>query len=102
MPRGAIKGERRGGRPKGVKNKRTQLVINQLNDLECDPIKGLATIAKEYMERQDYTLAAHIYKELAQYMYPKRRAIEVSAEVNSSLEIEDLTDQQRRNLKSLL
>jgi len=102
MPRGAIKGERRGGRPKGVKNKRTQLVINQLNDLECDPIKGLATIAKESMERQDYTLAAHIYKELAQYMYPKRRAIEVSTEVSSNLEIEDLTDQQRMNLKKLL
>ena len=102
MPRGAIKGERRGGRSKGVKNKRTQLVIDQLNDLECDPIKGLATIAKKSMDRQDYTLAAHIYKELAQYMYPKRRAIEVSAEVNSNIGIEDLTSQQRRNLKTLL
>jgi len=102
MPRGAIKGERRGGRPKGVKNKRTQLVIDQLNDLECDPIKGLATIAKASMERQDYTLAAHIYKELAQYMFPKRRAIEVSAEVSPGIEIKDLTNQQRKNLKSLL
>ncbi len=96
------KGNKTGGRSKGTKNKRTQEVIDILNRLDCSPIEGLANIAKMAMERQDYALAGNMYKELSQYMYPKRRAIEVSAEVNSSIGIEDLTDQQRRNLKKLL
>ncbi len=96
------KGNKTGGRSKGTKNKRTQEVIDILNELDCNPIEGLAGIAKKALERQDYALAGNMYKELSQYMFPKRRAIEVSAEVNPSIGIEDLTDQQRRNLKSLL
>ena len=96
------KGNKTGGRSKGTKNRRTQEVVNMLNELDCSPIEGLANIAKMAMEKQDYALAGNMYKELAQYMYPKRRAIEVSAEVNSSIEIENLTDQQRKNLKKLL
>jgi len=96
------KGEKTGGRSKGTKNKRTQEVIDILNRLDCSPIEGLANIATISMERENYALAGNMYKELSQYIFPKRRAIEVSAEVNSSLEIEDLTDLQRMNLKKLL
>lgn len=96
------KGNKTGGRSKGTKNKRTQEVIDILNRLDCNPIEGLANIATIAMEKQDYALAGNMYKELSQYMFSKRRAIEVSSEVNSSLEIEDLTDQQKRNLKKLL
>lgn len=96
------KGNKTGGRSKGTKNKRTQEVIDILNRLDCSPIEGLANIATISMEREDYALAGNMYKELSQYIFPKRRAIEVSAEVNSSLEIEDLTDLQRMNLKKLL
>jgi hypothetical protein len=95
-------GNKTGGRSKGTKNKRTQEVIDILNRLDCSPIEGLANIATISMEREDYALAGNMYKELSQYIFPKRRAIEVSAEVNSSLEIEDLTDLQRMNLKKLL
>jgi len=96
------KGNKTGGRSKGTKNKRTQEVIDILNELDCNPIEGIANIAKIAMGRQDYALAGNMYKELSQYIFPKRRAIEVSAEVNQSIGIEDLTDQQRKNLKALL
>ncbi|WP_428087836.1 hypothetical protein [Candidatus Thioglobus sp.] len=96
------KGSKTGGRSKGTKNKRTQEVIGILNKLDCNPIEGLANIATIAMKKQDYALAGNMYKELSQYMFPKRRAIEVSAEVNSNIDIKDLTDRQRRNLKSLL
>lgn len=91
-----------GGRLKGTPNKRTQEVIDILNRLDCSPIEGLANIATIAMEKQDYALAGNMYKELSQYMFPKRRAVEVSAEVNSSVGIKDLTEQQRGNLKKLL
>ena len=54
------------------------------------------------MRKQDYALAGNMYKELSQYMFPKRRAVEVSAEINQDISVEELTDQQRRNLKKLL
>jgi len=96
------KGNKTGGRSKGTKNKRTQEVIDILNRLDCSPIEGLANIATIAMEKQDYTLAGNMYKELSQYVFPKRKALEVSAEVSPGIEIKDLTNQQRRNLKSLL
>ena len=96
------KGNKTGGRAKGTKNKRTQEVIDILNELDCNPIEGLANVAKIAMEKQDYALAGNMYKELSQYLFPKRRAIEVSAEVNSTLSTDDLTDLQRKNLGSLL
>jgi len=96
------KGNKTGGRTKGTKNKRTQEVIDILNELDCNPIEGLASIAKIAMEKRDYALAGNMYKELSQYMFPKRRAVEVSAEINQDISVEELTDQQRRNLKSLL
>lgn len=95
-------GNKTGGRLKGTKNRRTQKVMDILNELDCSPIKGLANIATIAMEKQDYALAGNMYKELSQYMYPKRRAIEVSAEIDQNISVEDLTDQQRRNLRTLL
>ena len=75
---GAKPGERRGGRQKGVKNKSTQNVIDRLKELKCDPIEGMAKIAKEAMGDKDYALAGQMYKELAQYVAPKRKAMEVT------------------------
>ena len=96
------KGNKTGGRSKGTKNKRTQEVIDIINRLDCNPIEGLANIATIAMKKQDYALAGNMYKELSQYVFPKRKALQVSAEVSPGIEIKDLTNQQRRNLKSLL
>ena len=69
------------GRKKGVPNKRTQGVIDQLEALDCDPIEGIATIARESMAAGDHLVALNAYKELAQYVAPKRKSIEMTTHV---------------------
>ena len=67
-----------GGRVKGTPNKATQNVIAKLEALGCDPIVGMAEIAALARKEGDLNLAGSMYKELAQYVAPKRKAIEVS------------------------
>ena len=69
------------GRKKGVPNKRTQGVIDQLETLGCDPIEGIATIAKLSMAAEDYATALNAFKDLAQYVAPKRKSIEMTTHV---------------------
>ena len=69
------------GRKKGVPNKRTQSVIDQLEALGCDPIEGIATIAKLSMAADDYVTALNAFKDLAQYVAPKRKSIEMTTHV---------------------
>ncbi len=79
MPRGGAKpSERHGGRQKGTRNKRTLAVIDRLEVMGCDPIAGMARIAMD--ESADLGIRAQMYKELAQYVAPKRKAIEVTGE----------------------
>ena len=70
------KATKTGGRSKGTPNKRTQDVIEKLESLECDPIEGMARIAQQAEKDGDKNLAAQMYKELAPYIAPKRKAIE--------------------------
>ena len=69
------------GRKKGVPNKRTQTIIEQLEGLDCNPIEGMARIAKRAMDEGEFMLAGSMYKELAQYVAPKRKSIEMSGEM---------------------
>ena len=75
-----VEGSRKktGGRVKGVPNKATKAVIDRLSELNCDPIEGMAKIAQTALENDDLALAGNMYKELAQYVAPKRKAIEVT------------------------
>ena len=66
------------GRPKGALNKRTVDVIDKLAALRCDPIEGMARIAMN--ENNPVELRARMYSELAQYVAPKRKALEHSAD----------------------
>jgi len=66
------------GRPKGSKNKTTLGVQEKLAAMGCDPIEGMAKIAAAAYEENNHKLAGDMYKELAQYVAPKRKAIEVS------------------------
>jgi hypothetical protein len=75
---GAKAGERRGGRQRGVPNKRTLDVIERLAALRCDPITGMARIALN--KKNPVELRAKMFAELAQYVAPKRKALEHSAE----------------------
>jgi hypothetical protein len=68
------------GRPKGALNRRTQAVADLLAEMDCDPIAGMARIALD--ENNPIDLRARMFAELAQYVAPKRRAVEHSGEVN--------------------
>ncbi len=83
------------GRGKGVIGKRSQAIIDKLKKLNCDPITGMAKIAmaqriaKETCEcgkevafviDVDNQLRQQCYKELAQYIAPKLKAVEISTD----------------------
>lgn len=77
MPRGSKPGERRGGRKKGVPNKATLDVAERIKALGCDPIEGMVKVANMALEEKDLTVAGRMYTELAQYVAPKRKAVEM-------------------------
>ena len=66
-----------GGRTLGTPNKKTQVLIERLEALDCDPIEGLVRIAQD--EKISTELRVRCYAELAQYVYPKRKAVDVQA-----------------------
>ena len=78
MPSGSQPGENRGGRAPGTPNKRTAELVERLAELECDPVEGLAKIAAD--PNTDAVLRARILSDLMPYLYPKRKAVEVSGE----------------------
>ena len=65
-----------GGRKRGTPNRRTADIQEKLAAMGCDPIAGMAAIATD--EKQDIALRAAMYKELAQYIAPKRKAVEMT------------------------
>lgn len=75
------KGVKYGGRTKGTPNKNTSDIQAKLDALGCDPIQGMAEIAAEARRNGDLNLAGTMYKELAQYVAPKRKAVEVQGDV---------------------
>jgi hypothetical protein len=66
------------GRPKGALNKRTLEVIDKLAAERCDPIAGMARIAMN--KKNPVELRARMFAELAQYVAPKRKAMEHSGD----------------------
>lgn len=72
-------GFKTGGRQKNTPNKRTTDIQTMLEALGCNPIMGLANIAEN--ESHDISIRLSAYKELAQYVAPKRKAVELSASV---------------------
>ncbi len=70
------KGERHGGRAKGTPNKRTVEIQEKLAVLKCDPLEGMARLAMD--EDNSPELRGRMYAELAQYIAPKRKALEHS------------------------
>ena len=69
------------GRPKGALNKRTRDLIDKLAALDCDPIAGMALIAMD--EKNSIEVRARMFVELAQYVAPKRKAVEHSSDTGT-------------------
>lgn len=61
-----------GGRVRGTPNKKTDELARKLAKLGCDPIEGMALIAIDPDHAPE--LRVRCYIELAQYLYPKRKA----------------------------
>lgn len=77
---------RRGGRKKGTPNRKTKLVEEICAEMGIDPIRGLARIAKNPKNPVEIRLRA--YSCIAEYMYPKRKAIEHTGSNGEALRIE--------------
>ena len=62
------------GRPKGSKSRRQLAVEAKLEQLGCDPITAMATLAMD--ENTPLDLQIKLYCELAQYVVSRRKAVE--------------------------
>jgi len=78
-------GRKTGGRLAGTPNRTTRDVQELLESLGCDPIEGMARIAMNPKVRLE--VRARMFAELAQYVYPKRKAVEHGGAGPSPLEI---------------
>src|SRR5262249_52745209 len=77
-------GYKTGGRQAGTPNKATVELQQKLAALGCDPIIEMATIAENPAHAVEIRLRA--YSEIAQYVYPKRRAVEVGGDVDAGVQ----------------
>jgi hypothetical protein len=97
-------GRKTGGREKGTPNKRTHEVQEMLAELDCDPIQGMARIAMD--EANSPELRGRMLAELAQYAYPKRKAVEIIEQPEPEVSgvvltlAEVLTPQELQELKA--
>jgi len=88
------KGKKTGGRVAGTPNKDNQSIMDKLAELNCDPLKGMTIIAEKSMEAKDYAMAFQCFKELGQYVAPKRKSIEVNTHVSFEQSLHGLTDDE--------
>jgi hypothetical protein len=79
-------GKKTGGRKKGTPNKRTLVLEEILEENDASPVQGLLDCLTElegitaYETEHKISLVkakADIYSDLMQYLYPKRKAIDI-------------------------
>ena len=68
-----------GGRVRGTPNRKSADLLRRLKRMGCDPIVGLARIALDPEIRPE--LRVRCFAELAQYVYPKRKAVDSDGEL---------------------
>ena len=73
------------GRPKGSLGEKTKAVQAKLDQLGCDPIEALANISMDTSNTPELRFQAN--KELAQYVAPKRKAVELDAAVDGGINV---------------
>ena len=74
-----------GGRRKGTPNKGSLTVAEKMELLGCDPIAGMVDIAMNVKNSPE--TRGRYYSELAQYLYPKRKALEISDEQSTDFNV---------------
>jgi hypothetical protein len=91
MPWGSSPGERRDGRRRGTPNKATLEVAEKLRAIGCDPIEGMARIAMDPESSPELRLKA--YTEIAHYVAPKRKAPEMTGDLDVEVRRSAISDQ---------
>lgn len=81
-----------GGRKKGTPNKRTQVLHEVLDELGFDVIEKLNKLLPQLKPDKQ----AGVLLDLLTYLYPKRKAIEISGENGAPIQIQTLTPNQRQ------
>ena len=72
-----VKGSKKtGGRQKGTPNKPTEGIREILAEMKYDPVREMVRIANLASRKGDHALAGSMAKEVAQYIYPKRKQVE--------------------------
>lgn len=93
MPR-PTKGEKTpgSGRQPGTVNKKTELLMEKCERMGLDPFEALLQLAKS--TELDIRLSA--LKEICQYLYPKRKALEMSTSEDKGFKVivENYTDKK--------
>lgn len=82
------------GRKKGSGNRLNREAMARLEELGCDPLAGMAMIAADPSASKE--LRGKMYAELAQYIYPKRKAIECSGPGGGPIETTDVSSAKDR------
>ena len=73
------------GSPKGSLGEKTLAVQEKLQQLNCDPIEALANISMDTNNTPELRFQAN--KELAQYVAPKRKAVELEGMIDGGLNV---------------
>jgi len=76
-------GHKSGGRVEGTPNRRTKEVAELLSSLGHNPIDAMVRIARN--PKASLELRGRMNAELAHYVYPKRKALEISGNLNFNL-----------------
>jgi hypothetical protein len=76
------------GRPKGSKNKNTIEAIEILEKKGMNPLEVMADMAMD--ENVSESVRARLLCELASYIYPKRKAVEISGPDDEALTVKIL------------
>ncbi len=77
------------GRPKGSLNEKSKAVQEKLEALGCDPIEALANISMDVNNTPELRFQAN--KELAQYVAPKRKAVELDGTLDGGFNVNVLS-----------
>lgn len=64
------------GRKPGTPNKKTQELVAILEELKLDPVRALCDLLPRLEERDQ----KDVYQKLMEYIYPKRKAVELTGE----------------------
>src|SRR6266705_2701190 len=70
-----------GGRTKGTPNKKTQLLQEKLDEAGVDPFRVLSDLCLHH----DAAIRGMAAKELCQYILPKRKALDLHADVDVAM-----------------